>query len=771
MRALCVAAPSSKLRRMLVLTLVLWAALLGIAYGVWLLASSPTRRRASPTRSPPPTAQSVASPSGRPEEARCRAEAFHATARLVLHEGPAAPVSRAFRRAFLSREHHVSLAECKCRCSAAAVCRSFTYAAAAGACHLKMRCVGGRTPLVSPSSWQAKFRTYFKASGCAAARGAEKEATHGYTPSLCSPLTGTHALVPARPRIIWSYWHSRAIPTAVAGNVFSWVARNPGWIVRLLNEKTVKCYLPEDQFADVASVPLRADLIRLALLYRYGGVWMDSLNVLLDPLDAFIPWPSLEAGGIYAITDERYSNPLTTDFVESWMLAACSGSVAIKLWGELLTTLVRSNGGSVKGLISSHIYDNFTRAAYFKIDSFMPAPEGPDYWAEYLVICAAFTYLYHHHAVFRSNYCVRAIVSSKFDATHRVGYMLQLYYNWSIADVNKVLLAPRGTHPLHSQLLTSRIVKLSTNNMAAIDARRGILRDILLLPDESQLYERHSFQLVITRCDESLSWTEPYRGVRSIYDKCAEMHENDRHPADVYVQSLNVGREAETILTYLVAHYDVLPEYVAFSQGELDPAFEWTRSDYGPGMFSEMLQEARRSGCSDALPVHPDSEGEFGFSFNASQSGMAKYRNVRSQAVTSDFGSFFHHVLGLRLSSGELLSVYPGATMVISRAHLLVRTRAYYAELLRHVNYDTAPVEAQYLERSWYHIFRCADSKFTNPPPPRIKCAADFNTSYGCCGNAHLRIPESEQCPRLRPKCVDNHPGLKWGHCVKEKKQ
>eukprot|EP00327_Prymnesium_parvum_P021310 CAMPEP_0113291448 /NCGR_PEP_ID=MMETSP0008_2-20120614/34064_1 /TAXON_ID=97485 /ORGANISM="Prymnesium parvum" /LENGTH=213 /DNA_ID=CAMNT_0000143381 /DNA_START=226 /DNA_END=867 /DNA_ORIENTATION=- /assembly_acc=CAM_ASM_000153 len=114
--------------------------------------------------------------------------------------------------------------------------------------------------------------------------------------------------------------------------------------------------------------------------------------------------------------------------------------------------------------------------------------------------------------------------------------------------------------------------------MAAIDARRGILRDILLLPDESQLYERHSFQLVITRCDESLSWTEPYRGVRSIYDKCAEMHENDRHPADVYVQSLNVGREAETILTYLVAHYDVLPEYVAFSQGELDPAFEWTRS-------------------------------------------------------------------------------------------------------------------------------------------------------------------------------------------------
>ncbi|KAL1521436.1 hypothetical protein AB1Y20_021100 [Prymnesium parvum] len=564
----------------------------------------------------------------------------------------------------------------------------------------------------------------------------------------------------SRPRIIWSFWNTLAVPEAVATNVFTWSARNPTYVVRLLNAQSVACYLPDDTFADIASVPLRTDLIRLALLYRYGGVWMDALNVLVEPLDAFIPWASLEAGGLYAISDATYSNPNTTDFVESWMLASCRGSPTIKRWLHLLTNLVRSNNGGVKGIISSRIYDQKTLAAYAKINALLPAPGGPTHWAEYLVICAAFTFLYHHRADFR-----HVVETSRLDETHSVGYMLQLHYNWSMSEVNKALLARMGTHPLHERLMSSRIIKVSTNNMGIINARRGVLRHILGPPPTDDSRPRHAFQLVLARYDEPLDWSNQYRGVRAIYNMGAPVPHNSRHRMDYYSERPDLSTDAEAFLAYVEDHYDLLPEYVAFSRGAIDSSFAWVRRDYGAPMFGSMLEEARRNGCSNSHAAHPDSDGEFGFRFTSSPHSAAKRRAI-GRRTASNFGEFFHDVLGLQLAPGELLRVFPDGMLVVSRAHILSRSRAYYSQMRRRLGASGGAVEAQYTERSWYHIFRCADLTLQNPPPPPIDCAANFDTPTGCCGYEHVFVPEAERCPAHRPVCVDNLPGKHWGHCV-----
>ena len=52
-------------------------------------------------------------------------------------------------------------------------------------------------------------------------------------------------------KVVWTYWPEEVPPRAVAVNVFSWRARNPGYVVRLLNPNTVKCYL-DDAFTDVS---------------------------------------------------------------------------------------------------------------------------------------------------------------------------------------------------------------------------------------------------------------------------------------------------------------------------------------------------------------------------------------------------------------------------------------------------------------------------------------------------------------------------------------
>ena len=58
--------------------------------------------------------------------------------------------------------------------------------------------------------------------------------------------------------------------------------------VHLLNEKTVYNYLPElkndPNLFNYCSIPQKADYIRLFLLYKYGGIWLDSDVIVFKSL-------------------------------------------------------------------------------------------------------------------------------------------------------------------------------------------------------------------------------------------------------------------------------------------------------------------------------------------------------------------------------------------------------------------------------------------------------------------------------------------------------
>jgi hypothetical protein len=63
--------------------------------------------------------------------------------------------------------------------------------------------------------------------------------------------------------------------------------------VHLLDENTVHNFLPElkdksvikNDLDSICSIPQKADLIRLMLLEKYGGVWLDSDVIVFKPLD------------------------------------------------------------------------------------------------------------------------------------------------------------------------------------------------------------------------------------------------------------------------------------------------------------------------------------------------------------------------------------------------------------------------------------------------------------------------------------------------------
>lgn len=110
---------------------------------------------------------------------------------------------------------------------------------------------------------------------------------------------------PAVPKLIWSYWkvvHKEAESEearikSLKTSVFlkfcheSFKKLNPGWQVMLLNQKTVWQYITKEDLPtgfDRLSIQHQSDAIRLAVIVKYGGVWLDASTLLLQPLSAIV---------------------------------------------------------------------------------------------------------------------------------------------------------------------------------------------------------------------------------------------------------------------------------------------------------------------------------------------------------------------------------------------------------------------------------------------------------------------------------------------------
>lgn len=71
--------------------------------------------------------------------------------------------------------------------------------------------------------------------------------------------------------------------------------------------------------------PAYANLIRTALLRRYGGVWADSTAYCLKPLDAWLP--EVMETGFFA-----FAKPGPDRMLSNWFLAAEAGDYIIRQW-------------------------------------------------------------------------------------------------------------------------------------------------------------------------------------------------------------------------------------------------------------------------------------------------------------------------------------------------------------------------------------------------------------------------------------------------------
>eukprot|EP00929_Paragymnodinium_shiwhaense_P077459 TRINITY_DN39893_c0_g1_i2.p1 TRINITY_DN39893_c0_g1~~TRINITY_DN39893_c0_g1_i2.p1 ORF type:complete len:396 (+),score=49.61 TRINITY_DN39893_c0_g1_i2:233-1420(+) len=134
------------------------------------------------------------------------------------------------------------------------------------------------------------------------------------------------------PRIAWSFWDKGRSQLSDFRRlcVESWAAQNPDWEIHILDQHNVAEFLSYDELPKLwrsMYVPWQADAVRLALLEKYGGMWLDASTICLHPFGRWM-YDTIEArdrseevGAFYFSSwgVEMYKGK---EFVENWVMAA-----------------------------------------------------------------------------------------------------------------------------------------------------------------------------------------------------------------------------------------------------------------------------------------------------------------------------------------------------------------------------------------------------------------------------------------------------------------
>lgn len=144
------------------------------------------------------------------------------------------------------------------------------------------------------------------------------------------------------PKIIWSYWDSiNTIPETVSNIIKNRNKVLHDWEPRLLTEETIGDYIGKDEYPDNYNGLAhchKADWIRLYLLNKYGGVWLDA-SIIINSRDRF--------NAIYDASIKKksqvtayYLGDVPLDFVENWYIMAPKNSYIINKWYREFTRAI-----------------------------------------------------------------------------------------------------------------------------------------------------------------------------------------------------------------------------------------------------------------------------------------------------------------------------------------------------------------------------------------------------------------------------------------------
>jgi hypothetical protein len=128
------------------------------------------------------------------------------------------------------------------------------------------------------------------------------------------------------PKIIWTYWQAAPTPPFIQACLDNWRRFAPDHDVRLLDRDSVMSWLPALR-ADFDALPAyrQADWLRIQLLARHGGIWMDASMLLSRDLAWLHETRRRRAADYVGFYIDRYTTRPELPIVENWLMASVPG--------------------------------------------------------------------------------------------------------------------------------------------------------------------------------------------------------------------------------------------------------------------------------------------------------------------------------------------------------------------------------------------------------------------------------------------------------------
>ncbi len=135
------------------------------------------------------------------------------------------------------------------------------------------------------------------------------------------------------PKIIWMLWFQgwENAPMLVKKCKATWIKQNPNWTIHFLTTKNLSDFInleaivPGYKNKEIRPESL-SNIIRAALLLKYGGVWVDSTLYCNKPLDKWLPQCTSDSDFF------AFANPGPDRMLSSWFLAATPNHLIIQKW-------------------------------------------------------------------------------------------------------------------------------------------------------------------------------------------------------------------------------------------------------------------------------------------------------------------------------------------------------------------------------------------------------------------------------------------------------
>ncbi len=145
------------------------------------------------------------------------------------------------------------------------------------------------------------------------------------------------------PKTIWMMWLQGLdnAPYIVQKCYASWKKLNPDWDIVFLDESNYRDYVDIQKTLDTDNkieVQAKANLIRIQLLAKYGGVWIDATCFCLTPLDDWLQ--DHAQSGFFA-----FDRPTNNRLMDNWFMASSNDCYLTKKLNHEANAYWLSNTG------------------------------------------------------------------------------------------------------------------------------------------------------------------------------------------------------------------------------------------------------------------------------------------------------------------------------------------------------------------------------------------------------------------------------------------